>query len=79
MGKISGRKCAIRIFSKYLVVGQKSSEMIITGEIRREGMNPFQVFHISLRSTCGRNMEAKRLEHLGMFPRKFRYHRLALI
>ena len=44
-------------------------KMIITREIRREGMSPLQVFHTSLRSTCGRKMEPKRLEHLGMFPR----------
>ncbi len=70
MGEITGRKYVIRIFSKYLAVGQKSSKMIITREIRREGMNPFQVFHTSLRSTYGRKMEPIRLGHLGMFPRK---------
>jgi hypothetical protein len=78
MGKIPGQKCVVRIFSKDLAVGRKSSKTIITREQRREGMNPFQIFHISLRSTYDRKMGPKRLEHLGMFPRKCKKTRNSL-
>ena len=61
---------AFDFFSKYLVVGRKSTKMIITREQRREGMNPLQVFHTSLGSTYRQKMGPRRLEHLNMFPRK---------
>jgi hypothetical protein len=70
MVKISGRKYVIRIFPKYLAEGQKLSKMVITREERPKGMNPFQVFHTSSRSTYDQKMESKWLEHLGTFPRK---------
>jgi len=70
MGKISSRKCVIRIFSKDHAVVRKSSKTIITREQRREGTNPFQVFHTSSRSTYRQKIESKRVEHFNMFPRK---------
>jgi hypothetical protein len=69
MGKISGRKRVIRIFSKYVAVSRKSSKTVITRERRNEGMHPLEVFHTSLRSTYHEKMGPKRLKHLNMFPR----------
>jgi hypothetical protein len=71
MGTISGRKCIIRIFSKYRGTGRKSNEMIIAQEERREGTNPFQVFHTSSSSTYRQKMESKQLDQPNMFPRKY--------
>ncbi len=59
MGEISDRKCVIRIFSEYVALGGKSSKMIITREQRHEGMNYFQVYHISLRSIYNQKMGSK--------------------
>ncbi len=70
MGIISGRRCIIQIFSKYRATGRKSNKMIITQEQRREGTNPFQVFHTSSRSTYSQKMKSKQLNHPNMFPRK---------
>jgi hypothetical protein len=79
MGKISGRKCVIRIFSEYVAVSRKSSKTVITRERRNEGMNPLEVFHTSLRSTYRQKMGPKGLKHLNMFPRKFEIDRLIFI
>lgn len=70
MDKISGQKFAIRFFSKYLAAGRTSNKIFITQEQRREGINRFQFFHTTLRSVYGQKMGHKRLEHLGIFPRK---------
>jgi len=59
MGEILDRKCVIRIFSEYLALGRKSSKMIITREQGPEGMNYFQVYHISLRSIYNQKMGSK--------------------
>ena len=72
MSKISGRKCVIRIFPEYVAVSRKSSKTVTTRERRNEGMNPFQAFHASSRSTCGQKMGSKTLEHVNMFPRKLK-------
>jgi hypothetical protein len=52
------------------VLSDKIIKKSISQKQRREGMNPFQLFHTSLRSTYVQNMESKWLEHLGTFPRK---------
>ncbi len=36
-------------------------------EQRRKGINYFQIFHASSRSTCGQKMNSKILEHLNAF------------
>jgi hypothetical protein len=73
MGKISGWKCITQFFSKYLVLDRKSSKTIITREQRCEGLNPFQIFHASSRTTCDHKMGSKTLEHLNTFPRESIY------
>jgi hypothetical protein len=42
-------------------------------------MNSLEVFHISLRSTYGKNMEPKLLEQLGTFPREINLNYFSLI
>jgi len=69
MRKISGRKYVIGIFPKYLAVGRKSNETIITREQRPKEMNPFQLFLIWSTSTYSQKIASQQLEHLWRFPR----------
>jgi hypothetical protein len=45
-------------------------ENSISREKRREGMNPLEIFHTSLRSTYPQKMEPKGFGHLGNLPRQ---------
>ncbi len=46
-------------------------ENSISRKQRREGINPLEVFHTSLRSTYRQKMGPKGPKHLGKFPRKY--------
>ena len=57
---------------------KNASEMPITLDRRREGINPLEVFHISLRSTNRQEMGPKGRKHLGNLPRELGAMRLPL-
>ncbi len=59
---------------KYLTADRKFSEAMITREQRSRRINPFQLFHTSLRSTYDQKMVSKRLEYMARFLRQKKMH-----
>jgi hypothetical protein len=67
MGKISGRKDVIQIFSEHHTSCRKLCQTMLIRQQRSDGMNPFQLCRRSSKSTYGQKIELKRFEHLNMF------------
>jgi hypothetical protein len=72
MGKISDQNSIIWFFSESLVIGNKSTKVIITRKGRPMGTYAFRLFLVSSDPTYGQNISSKALNHFGRFPRELK-------
>ncbi len=71
MDQTSGRNFVIRFFPKYLVIGHKSSKMVIALEGKPISAYPFRLFLLSLGLTYGQDITSKTISKLVTLPRGY--------